>query len=71
MENGSINTKLPIIRCQSHLCIKIAFKTEVSIPRIINAQTRVIELLPKTALPQLFSAAVQYADPKNGDEYGY
>lgn len=56
--------KLPPILLQSHLCIKIAFNTDVSIPKTMKAQNNVIELLPKTAIPRLFSAAVQYAEPK-------
>ena len=60
-----MKTKLPAIRFQSHLCIKMAFKTDVNIPKIINAQNSVKELLPNTAIPKLFSAAVQYAEPKN------
>ena len=50
IENGSMNKKFPKIRCQSHLCIKMAFRTEVSIPRIMKAQKSAIEFpLPRTA----------------------
>ncbi len=59
IENGNMKIKLPPIRRQSHLCIKIALRTEVNIPKTMKAQKRVIELFPKTAIPRLFSAAVQ------------
>ena len=64
-ENGNIKIKLPPIRRQSHLCIKIALRTEVNIPSTMNAQKRVVGLFPRTAIPRLFSAAVQYAEPRN------
>ena len=65
-ENGNIKIKLPPIRFQSHFFIKMAFRTDVNIPKIMKAQNRARGLsFPRTAKPRLFSAAVQYAEPKN------